>query len=51
MTLYKAYADEVPALIDSGALVVGQRMPAPVMRFAAVSADTRGSAVREQCTP
>jgi DNA-binding transcriptional MocR family regulator len=27
MTLYKAYADEVAALIDSGALVVGQRMP------------------------
>lgn len=27
MTLYKAYADEVAALIDSGALKPGQRMP------------------------
>ena len=27
MTLYKAYADELAALIDSGALAAGQRMP------------------------
>ena len=27
MTLYKAYADELSALIDSGALTAGQRMP------------------------
>lgn len=27
MTLYKAYADELSALIDSGALAAGQRMP------------------------